>query len=266
MPACRFCRNNAPLINAHVIPEAFFRQLRHSADVPLVVTGIAGEFPKRRPIGIYDNTILCGSCEAKFSAVDDFGISILLSRFEETFTVVRRGTAIDAYQATCVDQRELLRFLVAVLWRASVSSQPFYKHVTLGLIESQALAAVEQPDAPISPVFAAILTRWVTDEQNRPVAKSLLSPFRERWGIGVNAYRLYLGEMVAFIKVDQQPFPQPLRQYELLAKPELTVIARPLEGSKDLSSMIHVLKQSDKNVRAKRDGYELLRRTKSRVL
>jgi hypothetical protein len=89
---------------------------------------------------------------------------------------------------------------VAVLWRASVSSQPFYKHVSLGPVESLALAAVERPDAPVPSVFAAILARWVTDEQNRSVAKSFMSPFRERWGIGVNAYRLYLGEIVAFIK------------------------------------------------------------------
>jgi hypothetical protein len=53
-------------------------------------------------------------------------------------------------------------------------------------------------------------------------------------------------------KVDQQSFPQPIRQYELLARPELTVVARGLESSKDLKSMIHVLSQSDKNVQAKR--------------
>ena len=64
--------------------------------------------------------------------------------------------------------------------------------------------------------------------------------------MGVNAYRLYLGEIVAFIKVDQQPFPEPLRQYELLARQDLTIVARGLESSKDLQSMIHVLNQSDK--------------------
>lgn len=254
-------------MRAHVIPEAFFRPLRHGADVPFLVTGAVGEFPKRSPIGVYDRTILCTSCEAKFSSVDDLGISVLLSRFGETFRVVRQGPVTEAFQTTSVDQRQLLRFLVAVLWRASVSTHRFYKHVTLGPLESLARATIEQPDAPVPPVFAAVLARWVTDIQNRSVAKCLMSPFRERWGMGINAYRLYLGEIVVFIKVDQQPFPEPLRQYELLARQELTIVARGLESSKDLQSMIHVLNQSDKkNFEDQRNGNGYSMLTRSRTL
>ena len=266
MPSCRLCRRDLPLVKAHVIPEAFFRQLRHGADVPLLVTGAVGEFPKRSPIGVYDSTILCTLCEAKFSSVDDLGISVLLNRFGELFTVVRQGSATEAYRATSVDQRQLLRFLVAVLWRASVSSHPFYKHVTLGPLEPMARTTIERPNAPVPPVFAAVLARWVTDLQNRSIAKSLMSPFRERWGMGINAYRLYLGEIVAFIKVDQQPFPEPLRQYELLARQELTIVARGLESSNDLQSMIHALNQSDKNVEDQRNGNGYSMLTKSRTL
>jgi hypothetical protein len=83
---CKLCGNAADLVNAHIIPEAFFRELRHEDKPPLLVTNTKGHFPKKVPIGVYDPEILCASCEKKFLPFDTYGIDVLLTRFYHFFS------------------------------------------------------------------------------------------------------------------------------------------------------------------------------------
>lgn len=251
---CRLCDKEGKLVKAHVIPEAFFRVLRDGEDAPQLLTSTPDHLPKRSPIGVYDEGILCEACEPKFDRFDDYGNQILLARFGELFKPVTQHGQVAAYEAENVDQSLLLRFLVATLWRASVSTHPFYGRVQLGSFESIARQTILEPEAPVPTIFAACLSRWRFEEENEQVARSLLGPFRERLS-GINAYRLYLGETIAYIKVDSQPLPTPFRNYALLARPHLTAIARSLEESKDYASMVHTVKQSDLSVQRVRAGY-----------
>ena len=58
IPLCRLCGNTGKFVKAHIIPEAFFRILRKDGSTPLLVTGTPNQFPKRSPIGVYDEGIL----------------------------------------------------------------------------------------------------------------------------------------------------------------------------------------------------------------
>jgi hypothetical protein len=58
MECCRLCRQPKKLIQAHVIPEAFFREMRVGDGAPPLLVK-TGEYPRRSPIGVYDQTILC---------------------------------------------------------------------------------------------------------------------------------------------------------------------------------------------------------------
>jgi len=68
---CRLCNRQLKFAKSHVIPEAFWRELRDEKDVPLLVSSAEGSFPQRNPIGVYDQTILCEVCETTFNAMDD---------------------------------------------------------------------------------------------------------------------------------------------------------------------------------------------------
>ena len=254
MSQCRLCEKEGKLVKAHVIPEAFFRVLREDGNSPQLLTSTPDHLPKPSHIGVYDKGILCAACESKFDRFDDYGIQTLLVRFGELFRYVTQHGNVVAYEAENVDQSLLLRFLVATLWRASVSTHSFYGRVRLGTFESVARQVILEPEAPVPTIFAACLSRWKFEEENRQVARVLLSPFRERLS-GINAYRLYLGEAVAYIKVDSQPLPNPFRNYALLARPHLTAIARGLEESKDYASMVHTVRQSDLSVQRVRAGH-----------
>jgi len=249
---CRLCLNDGKLVKAHAIPEAFFRELREESRAPILISGSSSAFPKKAPIGVYDEGILCDQCEPKFGAVDDYGIQVLLKRLHELFIPVATGAGPVAFQASGVDQDLLLRFLVATLWRAAVSTQAFYRRVQLGPHEGVARHAILNPQSPLPSVFGAVLSRWTADEESQFTSGGLMDPFREKWD-GVNAYRIYFGEVVAYVKVDSQLFRSPLREIALLAQESTTLVARSLGKSKDMAAMIRTAKESHKHDKRRRE-------------
>lgn len=242
---CRLCLNAGKLVKAHAIPEAFFRELREDSKAPIIISGSPSAFPKKAPIGVYDEGSLCDQCEPKFAAIDDYGIQVLLKRLDELFIPVSGSAGVVAYQASGIDQEVLLRFLVATLWRAAVSTQTFYRRVELGPYEDTARRVILNPQSPLPAVFGAALSRWTVDEESQFKSGAPMDPFREKWD-GVNAYRLYLGEVVAYVRVDSQPFRSPLREIALLAQNSTTLIARSLSKSKDMAAMARTAKESHK--------------------
>ncbi len=234
------CGAERKLIRAHVIPEAFFRVQRVDGEPPLLITNVAGHFPKRAPIGVYDERILCRDCEDGFQAVDDYGINVLLRRFDELFHPVEEAGRIVAFESDSVDQALLLRFLIAVLWRASVSTQPFYKGVQLGTHESRAAAIVKSHDSPMADLFGAVVSRWRTTGDLDGAADGMLDPICEQL-MGVTTYRVYFGRIVVWVRVSALKFPAPMNRIELGSKPTLSVITRDFSKSKDLAAMVAVV-------------------------
>lgn len=249
MKHCAFCSNGTSFIKAHVIPEAFFRPLREDGETPLLVAGIRGEFPKRAPIGVYDRELLCSSCEAKFSPTDSYGADVLLGRFHHYFTPIRAGAEIVGYESSSVDKSRLLEFLVSILWRASTSRSPFYSAVALGSHEPAAKASLFASPPAVSDIFDAVLSRWTESDLKQVPGTALLNPHRERWD-GVNAYRVYLGRVVAYIKVDKQPFTEPFASLGLRASGPCKLVTRELLRSNDLKAMRQTALVSEANRRS----------------
>jgi len=121
---CRYCSQLKPLVKAHIIPEAFFRAIGKGGEALLLITDVASSpHPKRAPIGVYDNQILCDPCERRFDKVDAYGTKTLLHTLRGAALVpLRRGFGVVGFRAAGIDQQLLKRFFVAALWRASVST------------------------------------------------------------------------------------------------------------------------------------------------
>lgn len=233
MTLCQYCGASSNFINAHIIPEAFFRELRERERPPLLVTGKLGDFPKKAPIGVYDQKILCDACEKCFLSADTYGIEVLLSNFDQLFLPIENSRA---HVSDRIDKKLLLRFFVGILWRASVSTQPFYRRVALGPYEAEALNVLRSPATDITSIFDAIISRWENPTTDGVASVAMLDPYPERWD-GVNAYRLYLGRMVAYIKVDKQPFRTPFAKLSLQADGPCQIVSRNFSASKDLQVM-----------------------------
>lgn len=220
--------------------------MRDNGNVPILISNTPNTFRRRSPIGAYDQNILCKECESKFSLVDDYGVEILLKRLHDVCTPVIQNNRTVAYQAENINQDLLLRFFVAVLWRASVSTHQFYNRINLGRLEALAKQSILNPNTPVPKQFSAIISRWVVSDESFYVTKGIMDPFPEKYN-QVNVYRFYFGVVIAYIKADSRPFPKSFRKFELLEQATLFLIAREADKSKDLAVMINTVKEANSN-------------------
>ena len=242
MRHCKLCLQKRKLVKAHSIPEAFFRKLRSGGVSPLIVSTVKGNFTKRSPIGIYDEGILCEVCEPTFGSTDEYGIEVLLNQFGTHFHALERDGALVGFESNSVDSLRLLQFLVAVLWRASVSTHSFYTNVNLGKYEDLAsnfLAGGED----VFHVFDAVISKWHEEGENVPTT-AILDPRREEL-LGVNTFRIYFGEVVAYVKVDSQSFNRKLQAISLRGNPKVLVVGRVMSKSNDYRALITTAKLSN---------------------
>lgn len=237
MTTCKLCLGKHKLIKAHAIPEAFFRELRSDGQTPQLITTTPSSFPKRVPIGVYDDQILCELCEAKFEEIDSYGIDALLKKFNDHFHPIEVSRPTEGLESETIDPQRLLQFLVAILWRASVSNHPFFSKVSLGPYEQAASLSANRSSVIIPAVFDAILCKWKKgkDTENLPTT-AILDPTSEKL-LGIRVYRVYLGEITAFIKVDSKPFPLELKTVGLQSGTPIRIIPRDMSKSKDLKVM-----------------------------
>lgn len=131
MSHCLYCGQERTLVKAHIIPEAFFRDIRGDASTLYFVMNEPSAHPKRAPIGLYDKQILCGQCEKAFQNVDDYAAALLIRERDSAFER-RSHNGRTIYVAEQFDYHRMKLFIVSVLWRASVSTQQYFSRVNLG--------------------------------------------------------------------------------------------------------------------------------------
>jgi hypothetical protein len=232
---CKLCKNEATLIKAHVIPKSFW-EIDASQPTPRMVTNTEGAFPKRIPIGVYDQTIVCEPCERSFSDYDSYAAHLFLSRFHEFEEIRDDNTRLTGYVFSKAWDYSLLKlFAIAVLWRASVSSHSFFRRVRLGEFEEKACEMLLRRDPGDMATFATLFSVW--DDAD----PFMMDPCAGRWDGGVRYYRFYLGRFVAYIKVDRRPFPDPLAKAVLSPNGPLHIISREFAASKDFRVAAHVM-------------------------
>ena len=222
MAPCRGCGETRKLIRAHIIPESFcIRLVREVAPAKVVCPN---EYVKNSHTGIYDSTILCESCEGKFSLPDDYAQDLLLKK-KNTFEPVVVNGELSAEIAKDYDHALLHRFILAVLWRASVSSQNFFKDVDLGSHQQSIKElAFGEKNASDYPFWAGKLLHTTADNM-------MLAPVRKKID-GVNYWGVYVGDFHFWVKVDSGRS-IPTSMLDVHAKPDssLIIVCRNLIGS-----------------------------------
>src|SRR5262245_48953601 len=134
---CRFCGERSDFIDAHVIPEGFFKRLRDGREIPRLLSNNTEDYPKRAPVGVYDEKILCAGCEPQFGPWDQYAQEVLSE--PPRGQVLKVGKHVVGYELSEAWRYDLLKlFFISVAWRASVSTHDFYKRISLGPFEAAA--------------------------------------------------------------------------------------------------------------------------------
>jgi hypothetical protein len=128
---CRLCGQLKKLVRSHIIPKSFFEQIKACGKYSVLINAnkpirAAGTFLQAGP---YDGSIPCEDCERRFSDFDSYGWQIL-GTLALNDPVYDDGRPF-AYKIAC-DTVKLRKFVLSVLWRASVSELKCYSRVQLG--------------------------------------------------------------------------------------------------------------------------------------
>lgn len=223
---CKLCGENEKLIKAHIIPEGFFKPLRSGKMVPEIHSNIKGVFPKRSPIGIYDNTILCEKCDKYLGVWDGYAQKLLIQHFSEELAV-QKGKTKAAYKIDKYDYNQLKLFFLSILWRASISSRQFYSKIQIGPHENILKEMISGGD-PGEPIDYAVSLAKFSD----PRVTAMLDPHKKRLD-GINYCQFYITGFVLYIKVDKREPPDFLKDLCLKRDPPFWIILRDLNKSED---------------------------------
>jgi hypothetical protein len=195
---CKLCGTDAKLVKAHIVPEAFFRAMMgEPGEGALLISNNKSVHPRRSPIGVYDRELVCGPCEVGFGNYDDYGQQVLLT---ETFarTPVHHGKRALGSLLDGVEYRRFKLFALSVLWRAEVSSHPYYRHIQLGPHFQKLQDMVRRGDPGEPNDFAVCLCEYIS-----PYGPILWSPFLTRID-GIRFCSIPMGKYAVLVKVDKR--------------------------------------------------------------
>lgn len=232
---CKFCGATKRLVKAHIVPEGFYRRVQRGAHALKVLTNTPGVYPRKSPVGEYDDGILCQECENKFGLWDDYAQRLIT---EESLKAaeLRKAGQIVGYRFEEYDYKLLKLFFLSVAWRASVSNRAFFKRVHLGYHEHRILEMLKAND-PGSTTEYGVSLAYFTDQYG----DVFLDPHPERWD-GVNYLRIYLGGLVAYVKVDQRGAPWLHKPLLMASDKPLHIVGRTIAKSKEFSLMKRIVR------------------------
>lgn len=213
LPVCQLCREERKLIDAHILPRAFWRLSKPSERPAKIISD--SEHPKVTRKGVYDQTILCRDCDNLIGTLDGHAVKALLK--SEPISAARLGRSVLGKCYPRADATELTKFVASVAWRASISKQRFFHRVKLGPYEEPIrqwiLTGGERPRG-----IEATLAEF--DRYEVPI----LDPHQTKTE-GVRYWVIYGDRFVFYLKTDQRPTPISLRPLALTdGQPVISVV------------------------------------------
>lgn len=203
--------------------------------------------PRRTWTGVYDDSILCADCEARFGPWDDAAARFFL-REQLAEIAGDDGAPLAAVSATA-DPRQLRLFVLSVLWRASVSSRPECSTVRLLRFENRVRSLLRAKDPGPSERFAVLLQRFEYDRTLIPV----VYPHRQRIE-GLNCYTFQLAGYLVHAAIDERRFSPELQAVALGDAPPVVALSKAYIGSPQRARMVRVVHAADAAMRARKEA------------
>lgn len=225
---CRGCGLEAKLIDAHIVPQWVSRDLR-SDESHLKVIKKGDERASRSWTGIYDKTILCRSCDQYLGTFDEYGKKVLLGDQFPRVPISRKGI-VAGWDIKGVDVTRFQKFLLSILWRASISSHDVYKAMKLGPHEEVLRDYLWSEDLS-HPNFGVVLGKFESSTLVPNLEKTIAAPGRTKKIYGVNFCRYHIAGYAVMIRVDKRKASSELTRVELSPSNPITLLSQRFDGS-----------------------------------
>lgn len=218
---CKLCNQVKELAKAHIVPRSFSLKAKGSSKNLLEARSNDTKDVKDWQNGIWDDGILCAACDNGFSEWDDYGFKTLGDP-PGNDALPKNDAEVQTFVLKDLNYEFLKLFVLSVLWKASVTSQPFFSRIKLGIYEEQIANVLRTRKAGAYDQFPVVLARIV--KQRFPNA--MFHPYRQRSPEGINFCVLFLPSIKIKVKLDQRPLPQIFET--IVLKPQLENIALPI--------------------------------------
>jgi hypothetical protein len=117
-------------IDAHIIPRGFARDMMGGHKHNLLISR-ANVRPTQH--GVYDSELLCAACDGALGDLDNAALDVC-RRFPDEHKII----AGDCFVLEHIDGDIFAKFVLSVLWRASISTRPEFASTSLGPCEELA--------------------------------------------------------------------------------------------------------------------------------
>ena len=232
---CRGCGEERKLIKAHIIPRSFYIDLRNNAKYLHVIPSKPSLRVGRSHIGDYDMGILCHDCDQYLATFDEYGKQVLIKQVYPFEEISREGV-VAGWTIRGGNAIRLEKFILSILWRASLSERKFFQKVKLGPYE-KVLKEHLWGDESHHKSFGCVIAKFRESKRATGSHKTILDPHPFRYE-GKNYYRLYLGGYVVWVRVDQRNSSDIIRSCELSQERGCLVVSREFDTSKEFD-VIH---------------------------
>lgn len=192
---CRLCLEERYLEKSHVIPRTFWKRILEGGSF-FFQTSTQKDVPTRRAAYQQWEYLLCSRCEDRFKEYEDY---IVLALFHgKGVRIVRDGNVL-----TCsgFDYAKTRLFQLSILWRASISSLPFFKNVALGPHEERIRCMLNVGDAGLQTHYPCVIAPIFFNEQEDKGAAEFIGRPESLNINGVRMVRFEFGSCIWFYTV-----------------------------------------------------------------
>jgi hypothetical protein len=123
---CKLCRCKGKLCNSHAIPDSLFKAIFRGNSGKAIKLSSLDEKPIEYTHDSWATEQLCEACERKLNKNYELYSLKALSGKNVDFTRLDDGVLFES-----IDTQKICDFIVAILWRASISESPNYKAIEL---------------------------------------------------------------------------------------------------------------------------------------
>lgn len=194
---CKLCLQEKKLCKrSHIIPNfTYKRELFNDSKNNGRAVSFDMKSGKKRNIntGEYESNILCEECDNKIigNLEDYFSRVIYGGKIKDNIRnrIIRQQDGLEYSLIAGVDYKKVKLFLLSIIWRASVSSRPFFKHVSLGPYENEIRKAIFE-NKNVSAGFCPCSI--FSFKKNFLLEKSFFDPIKSRKGFNT-VYQFFIG-------------------------------------------------------------------------
>jgi len=166
---CKLCLQEKELLKkSHIIPDFMYKEMFDEKHRMIKFTTQTPNSKTSVPSSEYESQILCQKCDNEIIGnFETYASQVLFgSRVNVNAKNYIKPDGLEFTQVSNLDYKKLKLFLLSLLWRASISSRPFFRKVNLGPYEDVMRKMILEGDPCLGGDFPCIITSY--RKQNLP--------------------------------------------------------------------------------------------------